>query len=75
MLDYNIELELFFGTKEYTVGTAPIGLLLLENDGTIICKSEYRYTNDEFRCECIIINSGEYYCGGDDRKYISLQII
>jgi hypothetical protein len=61
MSEFTNELELFIGSKEYTVNTAPVGLLLLEN-GSIICKSEY-YTNDT--PDCIIIESGENYCGGD----------
>jgi len=56
-----LTLELFIGTKEYTVNTAPVGLLLLDN-GSIICKSEY-HTNGQ--PDCTIVSSGENYCGGD----------
>ena len=57
------ELELFIGTKIYTVNTAPVGLLYLINNGTIVCKSEYRHDNGN--SECTILISGENYCGGD----------
>lgn len=73
--DFN--LELFIGTKDHTVGSAPVGLLLLEN-GTIICKSEYKTDSpggSVSTCDCIIVNSGENYCGGDGNKCISIQII
>lgn len=55
-----MELELFIGTKTYTVESAPPGLLLLVT-GSLIMKSEYRKDNQE--CECYIVSSGEYYCG------------
>jgi len=64
-------LGLYIGTSKYKVRDAPVGLLLL-NSGTIICKSEYR-TNG--RCDCIIIESGENYCGeGDNAECVSLYI-
>lgn len=66
----NNEHELYIGTREYTVETAPVGLLLLEN-GSIICKSEYKQNG---KCECTIVSSGENYCGGDDKKCVSLII-
>jgi hypothetical protein len=61
-LEFNTQIELFIGTKNYTVNSAPVGLLLLEND-TIICKSEYR--NEKGDAECTIVDTGENYCGGD----------
>ena len=56
------DLELFVGTKVYTVNTAPVGLLYLLHNGTIICKSEYFKDGHP---ECTIVSSGENYCGGD----------
>ena len=47
--------------KELTVNKAPIGLLLL-NNGTIICKSEYSSDKGPI---CTILSSGETYFGGD----------
>ena len=57
----DMNLELFVGTKQYTVNSAPVGLLLLEC-GTIIVKSEYM---TEDKPNCTIVQSGENYCGGD----------
>lgn len=66
------ELELYMGTKDYKVGTAPVGLLLLD-DGTIICKSEYR--NNDGSSICTIVESGENYCGdGDNAECRHLHI-
>jgi len=65
-------LELYVGTKYYTVNDAPVGLLYLLDNGTIICKSEYRH--DDGSPECTILESGENYCGGD-KPCKSLQII
>lgn len=66
------QLELYSGVIKYTVGSAPVGLLLL-NDGTIICKSEYRTNN---KCDCIIVASGENYCGdGDNAECRTLRIM
>ncbi len=71
----NNEYEMYIGTKEHTVEDAPVGLLLLEN-GTIICKSEYKTQrkDGQYTCDCIIVSSGENYCGGDDKKCVSLII-
>lgn len=55
-------MELLIGTTKHTVNLAPVGLLMLD-DHTIICKSEY-YAEDG-NAECIIVRSGENYCGGD----------
>lgn len=56
------ELDIFISSKDYTVFTAPIGLLLLTHNNSIICKSEY-FTNEI--PDCIIVSSGENYAGGD----------
>ena len=42
---------------------APPGLILLDNN-QLICKSEYVVDGN---CECIIVASGEYYCGGNEK--------
>ena len=47
-----------------SVGDAPVGLLLL-CEGTLICKSEYKCKDGQ--CECIIVESGERYCGKGDK--------
>lgn len=47
------------------VGDAPVGLIELEESGEIICKSEYK--NTQKQCDCIIVSSGENYCGGDEK--------
>ena len=67
----NQELELYMGTKKYTIKSAPVGILLTD-DNTLICKSEYRKDNGE--CECYIISSGEFYCGPQHTICISLII-
>ncbi len=45
------------------VGDAPVGLLLL-CDGTLICKTEHKRSDGQ--CECVIVESGENYCGKGD---------
>jgi len=65
------ELELFIGTKVYTVNDAPVGLLYIIDSGTIICKSEYSTNGSP---DCIIVSSGENYCGGNKQcKSLSIQ--
>jgi len=49
-----------------SVGDAPVGLIELEESGEIICKSEYRSGKKQNTCECVIVDTGENYCGGDD---------
>jgi hypothetical protein len=46
-----------------SVDDAPPGLFLLEESGELICKSEYITNNG---CKCIIVSSGENYCGSGD---------
>lgn len=59
--------------KWTTVGRAPVGLLQLE-DGTLLCKSEYRLPNGA--CECIIISSGEFFHGqGDSARCKPLSMV
>lgn len=48
-----------------TVGEAPVGLLVLEEDGELICKSEYHL--DSGACDCVIVETGECYCGEGDK--------
>lgn len=57
-------LRVYKSSDIVTVGDAPVGLLLL-CDGTLICKSEYRGADG--RCECIIVETGERYCGKGDQ--------
>lgn len=57
------DLDVYAGSKVQTVGQAPVGLLLLD-DGTLICKSEYK--TDDARCDCTIVSSGEKYYGDGD---------
>ena len=57
-------MDVYLSEKVTTVRQAPVGLLLLEKNGNLIVKSEYRLHG---KCECIIVSSGEHYCGeGDD---------
>lgn len=57
-----------------TVGEAQCGLLRLEKCGTLIVKSEYRLSNDG-PCECIIVESGEYYHGEGDKAACRALIV
>lgn len=61
-------------TKEtMTVLEAPIGLLLCEDSGQIILKTEY---SDDKACECYIVSSGERFHGkGNDTIVQALAII
>jgi len=57
-----------------TVGEAPCGLLRLEKCGALIVKSEYHLSNDG-PCECIIVESGEYYVGEGDKAVCRAMIV
>jgi hypothetical protein len=57
------DLDVYAGSKIYTVKEAPVGLLVLR-DGTLLCKSEYK--TDDSRCECTIVSTGERYYGEGD---------
>lgn len=61
---------IYFAERWTTVAEAPVGLLQLEN-GTFICKSEYSTGGSP---DCIIVDSGERYCGGYDQKCKSVVI-
>ncbi len=49
--------------KRTKLGNCPIGLFIF--DGELCIKTEY-YTKNE--PDCYIISSGEYFCGGQNRK-------
>ena len=49
-----------------TVGDAPVGLFQLDDDGEIICISEY-YTGE--KRDAIIVSSGENYFGEGNAAY------
>ena len=55
-----------------SVGDAPVGLLYLTDCQEIICKSEYVLNG---ACECVIVSSGENYCGGDDQICIPIEFV
>lgn len=58
-------MHVYVGQQEVTIANAPVGLLRLKSDGTMICKTEYR--RESGICECYIVESGEAYHGeGDD---------
>ena len=44
-----------------TVKDAPVGLLIVEDSGEVIMKTEY--ANNDGVCECYIVSSGERFWG------------
>lgn len=66
-----IMMMIYKSIENFMIEDAPAGLLLLDN-GSIICKSEYKNTTG--LPECIIVDSGEYYCGPVDAACRSLII-
>lgn len=66
-------MNVLLSEEKMTVGEAPVGLLKLE-DGCLIVKTEY-YHDDQKRCMCFLVSSGEYYCGdGNDAYCQALEI-
>lgn len=57
-------MQVYLSEEQTTVGAAPFGLLWLLNLSMLICKSEYHLPSGA--CECIIVESGESYAGGDE---------
>jgi hypothetical protein len=53
--------EVYVSETTNTVGTAPVGLLMLVDSDILICKSEY--TDSKGNCNCYIVESGETYWG------------
>jgi hypothetical protein len=66
-------MKVYLSEELITVGDAPVGLLVLR-DGTLICKSEYHLSNDG-PCECIIVDSGEYYHGEGDKAICHAVVV
>ncbi len=57
-----------------TVREAPVGLLLVEESGETILKTEY--ANNDGVCECYIVSSGERFCGkGNDAEVRAVALI
>jgi hypothetical protein len=50
-----------------TVLDAPVGLLILEDSGEVIMKTEYREGDS---CECYIVSSGERFHGDGDKAEV-----
>lgn len=65
------ELEILVGTKIHTIRDAPIGLLYLVGNSSIIMKTEY---HTDGKPDCFIVESGEAYCGDLDEPCKILKI-
>jgi hypothetical protein len=50
-----------------TVREAPVGLLILEDGGEVIVKTEYQQDGS---CECYIVSSGERFHGKGDKAEV-----
>jgi hypothetical protein len=53
-------MQVFIADNPTTVEKARVGLLVLDDD-SLLCKSEYHQSDGQ--CACTIVESGENYCG------------
>jgi hypothetical protein len=57
-------MDVYIAQHSTTVNNAPVGLLIVEGAGILICKSKFR--DDTKECECIIIETGDKFIGGGE---------
>lgn len=53
------------------------GALFQTKDGIVAVKSEYRYSNENLECECVLVASGEYthFPNGNHEKVREIVLI
>lgn len=69
-LEWMLVMRVYMALEQVTIRDTPVGLLLVTLRGQLLCKSEYKLDTSavDKLCECIIVETGEYWSGGDDAE-------